>query len=128
MDINVSTKMGFNNQNFLKQSTKNDMPKPVVASEICETTDTKTVFENNNYCIYNDLQMLSIAAQADLNNKLKETLKYLNMRIKDKKKEHVFGELWDEFFTNYEENIEEGYPEELFDYEPDNSNKNIFAA
>lgn len=119
MGINVSTAMGFENRDFLRSTAKQILQKSGADEEKAEA-----IIKNNlNYYERPEVKIYNASAQITLNNSLKETLKYLRTHAKDKRKEHILGELWKRFneFDSSAEN-------ELIDFEVNYNLKNIFAA
>jgi hypothetical protein len=120
MGINVSTAMGFENRDFLRSTAKEILQKSGADEEKAEAIVTNTIiadYERPEAKIY------SASAMITMNNSLKETLKYLRTHAKDKRKEHILGELWNSF--NESDNSNEN---ELIDFEVNYDLKNIFAA
>ena len=126
MDINVSTSMGFENQNFLKNAAQSILQKNGVNPEKAEDIVNTAIFETMTHTNTSDISFISTAAQIALNNSLRETLNYLKTRAN--KKKYVLGEIWEEFVLNQNENDAESYCGELYDYEIDENLENIFAA
>lgn len=125
MEINVSTSMGFTNQNLMKQSANELSQKSEIKNgQSIETVKALILSEtvNTKY----DLTNLSTIAHITLSKSMKETLKYLQAHAKDKRKRYVLGELWEQF-SEYQD-IDENYSSELLDFEIDYKLKNIFAA
>ena len=124
MNINVSTNMGFQNQDFFKNAAKEILQKKNADSEASNEFSQKTILGSvlNNS---SKLSILEASTQITLNNSLKETLRYLQAHANDKRKKYVLGELWDRFenIDNYDEKAAE-----LLDFEIDDNAKNIFAA
>ncbi len=123
MGINVSTSMGFENREFLKNTAKNILQKKGADKNSAEEIVNNALFEKNEISS-SSLSVLKASAQVTLNNSLKETLNYLKAHANDKrKKEYILGDLW----QNLSEN-EDTYQGELVDFVIDTSLKNIFAA
>ena len=124
MSINISTKMGFENREFLKNTAKEILQKSGAdnekSNELAQKTILGSVLENSS-----NLSILKASTQITLNNSLKETLKYLQAHANDKRKKYVLGELW-EALGNFDDSNENSG--ELIDFEVDYNNKNIFAA
>ena len=119
MGINVSTSMGFENQNFLRSTAKQILQRGGASKEKSESI----LKSQGDYFVRPSADINSLSSQITLNSSLKETLKYLSAHAADKRKPHVLGELWDKF---NEQN--EPYQGELVDFEIDYSLENIFAA
>ena len=120
MGINVSTSMGFENQNFLRNTARQILQRSGANEEASESI-MKTVV--SDYGMRPETSILGSSVQITLNNSLKETLRYLNAHAKDKRKKYVLGELWNKL-----EEHENLYHGELIDFEVDFNLKNIFAA
>ena len=123
MGINVSTSMGFENRGFMKNTAKNILQKNGVNSK-----DAERISSNVIYDFVEDsstgLMVLKASTQVTVNNSLKQTLNYLKAHANEKrKKEYVFGELWDTLST-----AKYKYQGELVNFNVDYSEKNIFAA
>ena len=127
MGINVSTAMGFENREFLKNAAKEILQKggaqPEKASEIAQ----KAVFSSDLGATSN-LSVLTASTQITLNNSLRETLKYLQAHAKDKRKKYVLGDLWEMLGEAKFSGEENSYKGDLLDFEIDSNTKNIFAA
>jgi len=123
MGINVSTAMGFENRESLKQTAKNILQKKGSASSDAEKTAEKAVytfFEDP----YTGATVLKASKQIRNNNSLNETLNYLKAHANDRrKKEYIFGELWQTISDK-----KDSYNSELTDFVVDFNTKNIFAA
>lgn len=128
MGINVSTSMGFSNHDFSKNATTSILQRCSIEPECVEDVSKINVFTYDKSSEYTQLQLVSTSSMIALNNSLKETLKYLKTHQKyTKKKEPVFGELWNEFMaTNAEEDSENQV--ELNDFTLDENLNNFFAA
>ena len=125
MSINVSTSMGFENREFLKNAAKEILQKNGADKEKANEIIQKAVFYPE-YETSAGLSALRASTQITLNNSLKETLKYLNAHANDKRKKYVLGELWD-ILGNLKEN-EDDKSNVLLDFEIDANAKNIFTA
>ena len=125
MGINVSTTMGFENQNLLRHTAKEILQKNGASSENADKIAQKAVFASSDFASSTELNALKASTQITLNKSLKETLKYLQAHANDKRKKYVLGELWSKFEN---EETEEKYTGELIDFEVDSNLKNIFAA
>ena len=124
MSINVSTSMGFENREFLKNTAKEILQKsgttPEKASEIAQ----KAVYASSDFASSTELNTMKASVQITLNKSLNETLKYLQRHANDKRKKYILGELWEHIDRNEEDN----YQGELIDFKLDYNLKNIFAA
>lgn len=123
MGINITHTMGsfqqFENRENLRNAAKNILNRQNASSESVQKIIDKTVFDYNP-----QLSIIKASTQISINNSLKETLKYLKSHAAKKPaKEPVLGELWN--IANSNKEIENN---ELYDFEIDNSVKNIFAA
>lgn len=125
MGINVSTSMGFENREFLKNAAKEILQKSGATQEQASELTQKAIFASSDFVSSTELNSLKAATQISLNKSLKETLKYLQAHANDKRKKYVLGELWEQI-NNTEDN--DDYQGELIDFEIDNNLKNIFAA
>lgn len=124
MGINVSTTMGFENRNFLRNAAKEILQKSGADSEKASDIAQKAIFASSDFASSTELNVIKASAQITQNKSLKETLKYLQAHANDKRKKYVLGELWQQF----DENEEDNYQGELIDFEIDTNLKNIFAA
>ena len=124
MGINVSTSMGFENRNFLR-----DTARQILQQNGAKEENANEIVQKISYPVYNSaaeaLNSYRAATQITLNKSLKETLKYLQAHAQDRKKQYVLGELW-EMLGDYDS--EDKYQGELVDFEIDYNLKNIFAA
>ena len=121
MSINVSTSMGFENREFLKDNAKKILQKQGASSEqIDEITNNVRLTDYKPI----DLNILSMSSQITLSNSIKETLKYLRSHSRDKRKKYILGELWEQF-DNTKDNVLQS---ELINFEVDDTLENIFAA
>lgn len=115
----LNTAQQFENRENLRNAAKQILNKQNVSKESAQRIIEKTVFDYNT-----QLSVIKASTQISVNNSLKETLKYLKSHAaKRPAKEPILGELWN--IANKSE-IEEN--NELYDFEVDNSLKNIFAA
>ena len=123
MGINVSTSMGFENKNLLKNTAKNILQNKGMDSAKAENAAQKVIydfFEEPS----TGLTVLKASTQISVNNSLQETLNYLKAHANEKrKKEYVFGELWNTLSTGKDNDIGD-----IVDFDIDYSDKNIFAA
>ncbi len=125
MEFNVSTKMGFENQNYLKNQAKSILMK----SGSNQQNTQKIVDLSSSLYTNSQLNVLKASTQISVNNTLSETLKYLRTHANKKvKKVHVLGELWSIVSTQNEKSDDNPYTGELFDFQIDKNAKNIFAA
>jgi len=132
MGLNVSTSMGFENQEQLRNTAKNILNKSGISSEADKTIENN-IFENQKSYTSNypsaQLAILKASAQISINGSLKETLKYLREHANKKTiKTPILGELWESFSVNNQESKENPYNGELIDFKIDKNIKNIFAA
>lgn len=133
MGLNVSTAMGFENKDFLRDTAKNILEKGGASKETSSKILEQTIFENkkNFTDLYPNSQIAIIKAstQISVNGTLKETLKYLRNHANQKTvKNPILGELWNSFAVNNEASEENPYEGELVDFVIDKNAKNIFAA
>ncbi len=125
MEFNVSTKMGFENQNYLRNQARNILAKNCLKNHEGE----KIIDLTSNLYSNSQLNVLKASTQISVNNTLSETLKYLRTHAnKNVKKVHVLGELWSIISTQNENSDNNPYKGELFDFQIDKNAKNIFAA
>ena len=123
MGINVSTSMGFENRQFLKNTAKEILQKNGAEPDKAQEVAQKAIFAGSDFVSSTELNTLKASTQITLNNSLKETLKYLKAHANDKRKKYVLGELWEQIDKNTD-----NYNGELIDFEIDDNLKNIFAA
>ena len=122
MGINVSTSMGFENREFLKNTAKDILQKKGLDSKFAEKTAQQVMYEFVEDST--GTTVLKASTQVTLNKSLSETLNYLKAHANDKrKKEYILGELWQTLSGG-----DEKYQGELVDFEIDYNSKNIFAA
>ena len=124
MSINVSTSMGFENREFLRNTAKQILQKGGTSPEKAFEIAQKAVFASSDFLSSTELNALKASTQITLNKSLKETLKYLHAHANDKRKKYILGELWEKF----EKKEEDNYQGELIDFELDYNLTNIFAA
>ena len=123
MGINVSTSMGFENREFLKNTAKSILQKNGADNQAAEETIQNIDFKTSDK-YSTDLSILRASTQVTLNKSLKETLNYLKAHANDKrKKEYVLGELWQDFTDE-----SDSYQGELKDIVINFNENNIFAA
>ena len=128
MGLNVSTAMGFENKEFLKNAAKYILSNSGASSEVTSKIIDGTIFDYNT-TVATQLSVLKASEQISLNKSLDETLKYLKAHAAIKsKKTHTFGELWNLFTTSNNSSYEDNSKCELFEFSVDMSKKNIFAA
>lgn len=122
MGINVSTSMGFENKDFLRERAKQILKKGGAeeekAGELVKNINFNSAVNKNAA-----LNILAASSQVTLNNSLKETLNYLKAHANDKRKQYILGELWEKL-----DNFKGSSNGELIDFEIDYNLKNIFAA
>ncbi len=122
MGINVSTSMGFENREFLKNAAKDILQKKGLDSKSAEKTAQQVRYEFVEDSLGSTV--LKASTQVTLNKSLSETLNYLKAHAKDKrKKEYILGELWQALPDSNTK-----YQGELVDLVIDYNSKNIFAA
>ena len=128
MGINVSTSMGFENQNMLRNTAREILASKGASKESSSKILETTVFASDAY-VNPQLSIIKASSQITLNNSLNETLKYLKSHASKKMvKKAVLGELWDKLSANNQASEENPYRGELYDFKIDFSAKNIFAA
>ena len=126
--LNVSTQMGFENPNLLRNTARDILQKSGISQEKTVETIKQTVFATNEQILPAQESVLKASTQITLNNSLKETLKYLRAHANDKRKEPKFGELWQVLGTTNEDSEKNPYKGELVDFEISKDAINIFAA
>ena len=123
MSINVSTSMGFEKRENLKNTAKNILQKKGSNSSDAEKIAQTVVYdfvEDN----LTGQTILKATTQVSFDKNLKDTLNYLRAHANDRrKKEYVLGELWHTFSDK-----KDSYNNELIDFVVDFNTKNIFAA
>ncbi len=123
MGINVSTSMGFENRDFLRDRAKQILQKDGAEKDKADKlAKSLNLYSSGKKNI--GLDILTSSTQITMSNSLKETLKYLNSHANDKRKQYVLGELWEKL-GNYDD---ENSKAELLDFEIDYNLTNIFAA
>ena len=122
MGINVSTSMNFENRDFLRSTAKQVLQHSGANEEQAEPVVVKNQI-SSAYEKSAEMNIYGMSAQITLNNSLKETLRYLKVHAKDKRKNYILGDLWDKFSEQDETDANE-----LVDFEVDYNLKNIFAA
>lgn len=119
MGLNVSTQMGFENKEFLKNAAKNILSNGGASPEKTSKIIDGTIFEMNP-----QLSIIKASSQISMNKSLDATLRYLKSHAsKIITKKHILGELWNALNSNEINN----YDGELVEFTIDMS-KNIFAA
>ncbi len=125
MGMSVSTSMGFENRELIKNSAKN----LVQGNEEAQQKASESIMQNsitNARSLTTQEYILLASTQITLNQSLKETLKYLQKHANSRKKEYTFGDLWKVLNTENEDSEKNPYQGEVF--EIDQNKKNIFAA
>ena len=133
MGLNVSTTMGFENREQLRDTAKNILKSSGASGETSSKIIEETIFSNTkSYTdIYpnSQLAILKASTQISMNGSLKETLKYLKEHAnRVPTKRPILGELWENFSENNQSSEENPYTGELVDFQIDKNLKNIFAA
>ena len=126
MGLSVSISTGFSNRQFQQNNSKNNVREKENenTTDIKNTTVPQTnIIESQDYRIERTNNYMN-PTLISINNNLKETLNYLNVHANDKRKQYIFGELWDQI-KNTEDNLNENM---IIDIEIDFSENNIFAA
>ena len=124
MGLSVSTTMGFENRNFLRNAAREILQKSGASKEASSKIVDELVFKKNY--AKSDMEVISASAQVAFGKSLKETLKYLkNKATKKQIKTPVFGELWKSFNENENEQIQNF---ELLEFIISEDAENIFAA
>ena len=124
MNFNITSTMNnsqFENKENLRQAAKNILNRKGASTESTIKILEQTIFSDYNRRA--EIDILKLSSQITMNESLKETLKYLKTKNKEKtNKKAIFGELWNTI------NSEEDYCGELVDFVVDSSLKNIFVA
>ena len=129
MGLNVSTAIGFENKELLRNTAKNILVNSGASQESVQKILDSSVFESKFGYHNQQLAILKASTQINLNNSLKETLKYLKEHaIKQNSKKHSFGELWSILETTNESSEKNPYEADLYNFIIDKNIKNIFAA
>ena len=131
MRLNIThtmNNMNFENRESLKNTARDILNRQGASSETTSSILENTIFnatnKNGDFYVNPQLAILKASSQISLNNNLKETLKYIKSQAHKKQaKQHVFGELWNSFNENLDNNYNE-----LLDFEIDINAKNIFIA
>ena len=127
MGISVSTSMGFENYENLKDTAKNILQKSGATAEQAQNT-TNTIFSEYAELSQSAVSALRASTQITLNKSLAETLKYLKTHPNVKKKEHVLGELWQLVNSGNDDYENNPFYTDLQDFKIDDNAINIFAA
>ena len=124
MNFNITSTMNnsqFENKENLRQAAKNILNRKGASTESTNKILEQTIFSDYNRRA--EIDILKLSSQITMNESLKETLKYLKTKNKEKtNKKAILGELWNTI------NSEEDYCGELVDFVVDSSLKNIFVA
>lgn len=124
MNFNITSTMNnsqFENKENLRQAAKNILNRKGASTESTNKILEQTIFSDYNRRA--EIDILKLSSQITMNESLKETLKYLKTKNKEKtNKKVILGELWNSI------NSEEDYSGELVDFVVDSSLKNIFVA
>ena len=124
MNFNITSTMNnsqFENKENLRQAAKNILNRKGASTESTNKILEQTIFSDYNRRA--EIDILKLSSQITMNESLKETLKYLKTKNKEKtNKKVILGELWNSI------NSEEDYCGELVDFVVDSSLKNIFVA
>ena len=124
MNFNITSTMNnsqFENKENLRQAAKNILNRKGASTESTNKILEQAIFSNYNSRA--EIDILKLSSQITMNESLKETLKYLKTKNKEKtNKKAILGELWNTI------NSEEDYCGELVDFVVDSSLKNIFVA
>ena len=129
MGLNVSTSMGFENKEILRSTARNILVNSGASQEAAQKVLDSSIFESKFGYQNPQLSILKASTQINLNNSLKETLKYLRTHsLKQEPKQHLFGELWNILETTNESSEKNPYEAEIYNFIIDENVKNIFAA
>ena len=123
MSINVSTSMGFEKRENLRDSAKN-----ILQRKGSDSSNAGRIAESVVYDFVEDnltgQTVLKATTQVSFDKNLKDTLNYLRAHANDRrKKEYILGELWQTFSDK-----KDSCTNELIDFVVDFNSKNIFAA
>ena len=128
MELNITQMMShqqFENRENQKKTIEEILTKEGATDESVTDVMDKSIVDFFDNRIYSSAQLsiMKAASKINVNDKLKETVKYLKTQpIKTYDKKPVLGELWD-LFSRKEEIFSN-----IIDMEIDYSVKNIFAA
>ena len=127
MGINITQTMSsfqFENRENLRNAARDILNRQGTSKESLQNILDKTIFDSEGRVYPNaQLAIIKASSQISMNDKLKETLKYLkNHSAKKSEKKHVLGELWNLFNGEMEDY------QPIDDIEVDYSLENIFAA
>lgn len=128
MSINISTSMGFENSEIIKNNAKNILQQNGVETVKANNASQEIISFNNGLGFPAQNYVLMASTQITVNNTLRETLQYLKNHRNNTKKEPVLGELWAIMNTENNSSEENPYHGDLLDFEIDSNTKNIFAA
>ena len=125
MGINVSTSMGYEHQDVLKNTAREVLSKN--AAHKNSNLKNSVILPYLQATDNTQLAILKASNQISSNSTLNETLKYLKSHAYKKVvKKPVLGELWETFISSNDS--EENYNGVLCDFVIDSNLKNIFAA
>ncbi len=123
MGLNVSTTMGFENRDFLRNAAREILQRSGASKEASSKIIDTAIFDKKY--VSSQADVFQASAQISFSKSLNETLKYLKSHaMKKEVKTPKFGELWDSL--NSAKNDSKDC--ELFEFVLDDYAENIFAA
>ena len=123
MGLNVSTTMGFENRDFLRNAAREILQRSGASKEASSKIIDTAIFDKKY--VNSQADVLQASAQISFSKSLNETLKYLKSHaMKKEVKTPKFGELWDSLNSANNDSNDC----ELFDFVLDDDAENIFAA
>lgn len=122
MGLNVSTSMGFENRNFLRNAAREILQRSGASKEATSKIVDTLIFDKTY--LSSEQKALQAAAQSAFSESLKISLKnFKNKKQQKPIKTPVFGTLWEQFSKNEQSNNFE-----LLKFEIKEDAENIFAA
>ena len=122
MGLNVSTSMGFENRNFLRNAAREILQRSGASKEVTSKIVDTLIFDKTY--LSSEQKALQAAAQITFSESLKNSLKNIKNKKQQKQiKAPVFGELWEKF--NEKEQSDDF---ELLEFVIEDDAENIFAA
>lgn len=123
MGLNVSTTMGFENRNFLRNAAREILQISGASHEASSKIIDTAIFDKKY--VNSQTDVFQASAQISFSKSLNETLKYLKSHATKKEvKTPKFGELWDSLSSAKNDSKDC----ELFEFVLDDDAENIFAA
>lgn len=122
MGLNVSTSMGFENRNFLRNAAREILQRSGASKEATSKIVNTLIFDKS--FLSSEQKVLQATAQIAFSESLKNSLKKLKDEKQQKQiKTPVFGSLWEQFSEN-----EQSDNFELLEFVIEDDADNIFAA